>query len=917
MADVQLTFGADASPIEAASEESVAGIHEIQNATTGLMAAMVELGEVATAVFAELGAAPRRAGTQVMEVAEQIKGMREALMSVGEAVVAAFAVEQIASFVEKMGEASEKVLHTATAFGESTDEVQKLQGIATATGASLDALSTAGLRLDRALGQANAGGKKQQEVFAELGISTTKARTQYELINETLAAFANQDASIDRVQMATTLFGRNIQGIAPLLGITKDQMSEYNDQIERFGVVNANAVAQGVGLAESNNSLKNAFAGLNNVLTEALAPAFRVMVDGITEFVAAMTQSYQQGGLMKDILDILATIVLALSIVFQEVAEVIATVWSAITGGAPTSISLLQIIKLAVDGLLAAFVVAATGVRVVFYDMGEALNVFEIAIVGLGKIIFDALTGNWGAIQGDFQNGLNQLVARTQKAQHDIAGMTTDMLTKLNQISAGGRQAGAPNVPTPHRSTGDAFGDGKNKAAKSRVPEWEEELHQMEALSNDFFGDQTAKELAYWTDKLALTTAKSKEWYSIQEKIYELNKSAAKAARTEALDDVKAQAQQQSDAAKASLTVVMDSLNARSEAIKASKSRGDITSTTEADQLRAVLDQETAAQQAYEDRIYQIKLDQLNKDAVLYATDPVNLQKTLDAKQVAYQKHQDDLTTIAAKASQDRSKIDALEASNVEKDWEKTLQPIATNFNTLFQSMLSGSQTFGQAMLKIADNMVMGWVESGEKWLIHWIAQQEAATAVKAASAAQGVAIDEAAATESVGVSAIAALKKLAHAAAVAAGNAYAALAGIPIIGPVLGAVAAAATFAAVLAFGGSIASAAGGQDQVTSDGQLTELHRNEMVLSAKYANPLRDMLAGASFGNAGTAANAGRQASSGAPASQTTGHTFHYAPTIHNSNTDWDTLVQKEGTKMRKWLGNQARYGNLKMGTA
>ena len=82
-------------------------------------------------------------------------------------------------------------------------------------------------------------------------------------------------------------------------------------------------------------------------------------------------------------------------------------------------------------------------------------------------------------------------------------------------------------------------------------------------------------------------------------------------------------------------------------------------------------------------------------------------------------------------------------------------------------------------------------------------------------------------------------------AAAVAAANAYAALAALP---PAAAAAATAAwgtTMGFASGLGGGIASAFGGWGQVPYDGAMTELHKNEMVLPASIASPLRGMLAG------------------------------------------------------------------------
>lgn len=62
----------------------------------------------------------------------------------------------------------------------------------------------------------------------------------------------------------------------------------------------------------------------------------------------------------------------------------------------------------------------------------------------------------------------------------------------------------------------------------SIVSTWEEQLHEMEVLSNNFFEDQTSTELKFWQSKLALTKTGSKEWLDVQSKIYQANKSLAR-----------------------------------------------------------------------------------------------------------------------------------------------------------------------------------------------------------------------------------------------------------------------------------------------------------------------------------------------------------------------------------------------------
>lgn len=79
--------------------------------------------------------------------------------------------------------------------------------------------------------------------------------------------------------------------------------------------------------------------------------------------------------------------------------------------------------------------------------------------------------------------------------------------------------------------------------------------------------------------------------------------------------------------------------------------------------------------------------------------------------------------------------------------------------------------------------------------------------------------------------------------AASAAAAVYDDVSQIPLVGWILAPVAAGAAFTAVAAYS-SIASAAGGWDKVPYDGAMTELHKDEMVLPAHLANPIRQAAA-------------------------------------------------------------------------
>jgi hypothetical protein len=112
----------------------------------------------------------------------------------------------------------------------------------------------------------------------------------------------------------------------------------------------------------------------------------------------------------------------------------------------------------------------------------------------------------------------------------------------------------------------------------------------------------------------------------------------------------------------------------------------------------------------------------------------------------------------------------------------------------------------------------------------------------------------------------------------------YASIAQIPIVGPVLAPAAAAAALYGVIKLGQSIFSARDGIGTVPYDDAPFLLHRNEMVLPANLASPLRAMLQGGSVanGNAPFAANDGG------------GHSFHYNDYTEKGQSDAQIMAKR-----------------------
>ena len=207
-------------------------------------------------------------------------------------------------------------------------------------------------------------------------------------------------------------------------------------------------------------------------------------------------------------------------------------------------------------------------------------------------------------------------------------------------------------------------------------------------------------------------------------------------------------------------------------------------------------------------------------------------QKTIQTLDAQSEKHW--LEGVQAEAAEEQKfadldrKIHEDIAKDIEKNQKKRLEgemrildQITSGWDVGIQKMLHGQMSLKDgvegAMRQMESMVEKSIINMGLQWLKYFVLQQ--------------IEGDKAHMTQ---------VMTNAKSAAAAAWNATV---GIPFIGPVLAPIAAAASFTGVMAF------AEGGWDRVPSD-QVAMIHKNEMVLPANIANPLRESLAsGGGFG--------------------------------------------------------------------
>jgi hypothetical protein len=224
-----------------------------------------------------------------------------------------------------------------------------------------------------------------------------------------------------------------------------------------------------------------------------------------------------------------------------------------------------------------------------------------------------------------------------------------------------------------------------------------------------------------------------------------------------------------------------------------------------------------------------------------YLNDLLNIEQLAADKRLKIE-HQ--LTRSKAQlgiALRDNNNQLVLEQSQV---WRALTENIKGSVSDTVVSLLNGTKSWHDATKDLLNNVLQHFIQTAMKQLMEHMTMEKLkalftkqkvaeVTATEASGAATETAIHTAKNTTEVGQNAI-----------TAGTSGFKALAGIPIVGPALGAAAMAAIMAAIMGMMGKLKSAAGGWGEVPSD-QLAMVHKQEMILPAKYAVPLRGMLEG------------------------------------------------------------------------
>lgn len=506
-----------------------------------------------------------------------------------------------------------------------------------------------------------------------------------------------------------------------------------------------------------------------------------------------------------------------------------------------------------------AFAVLVVGLKELYDQAMAVIEPLDDAFIGLAKIIWDALTGNWAQANADFDQGMANIEASFKKHVWGMASSADEMRTLLATAFA------APTPPKPEANpyrpaSGDRQFVDPNQAAKAKRKAAEAARKAAEEAKKAAEEQRKlSDEQASAAEKLALAKVQGEEQadasllalgketadqfveqqtelenrrYAIQ--IEALQKKAAadandKLAHQKDLDAIALLEQTHADA----LARIQDQAAERRVQLSRQETQEYIAEANNRLQNgMAELEQEyrrhelTAGEKARAER--QLTTTIFGEELARLDAELSTLAQGTAAWNQAYKQR----TKIAEDFEKSVRKINTDLHNEQMQDWKQLGTSIQSTFNDSLNGLILGTMTWQRAMMQEVNAVAEGFLRMGEKIVENW-AETQIAKALMTKST------DTASATG-----------QISAAAGVAAANTFAAISAIPVIGPALAPGAAAAAMSEVLGFE-SLAFAE--QGMLLDRDRLVFAHKDEQILPANLSKGMQGLIQAGGAGGGDT----------------------------------------------------------------
>lgn len=722
------------------------------------------------------------------------------------------------------------------------------------------------------------------DAFAKLGIQVKDSNGQYrpmtELMGEVNAKLKEIKNPIEQNNVGLQVYGKSWAEVRGTLKLTTDEIEKARVKAHDLGlIVGPEGVAATKQYKETMNDMKLVITSLEVQLGNAVLPAlvelgawfssvgpivgraFGAVIESVTSILRICS------GTVKELWSIVSD-------VFSRVGEVVTSVMGTeLPGVMDIFINMLKTVEIAFVGLKVGALLA----------LEYIIGMFDVFIANAQRFAAAAERAihlDWSGTKAAWERETANVESIERKHVQKLVDIATNGANQMSEIMLRGPKKAAPEAQqtaAPGGPTYDFSGD-----TKTRMAAWEAKL----ALDKDGF--EKAQQLAgtaqaygkdrerdYWKHILDTVKLSADEKNQVQSKYLALEHDIRQGAFDAQIAGEKANLEQYKNNCKeriAIATQIYDQMKARygADSKEAKAAQGDI-----AKEQRKLAEQTLQTNKVIEDAKRAQALDAIDaeqREAQLQlntrqisAAQMVELERSFEARRYAVKQQALAAELAMLEQSPDRNplvlaqlhaQIEDAERKHVQTmaqinsqgvqlaqaPWLEMTGNLRSSYESAFTGMITGTNRLQKGLQQAWQSTLGAFGTFITKKVSMWLMGETTQTAATVAGNTTRVTSDWWAATQSTMASAWAAIKNIAIKAWEAAASVYAAIAGIPYVGPFMAPVMAVAATGAILGFAGHIASARGGYDIPAGVNPVTQLHEREMVLPQKQADAVRQM---------------------------------------------------------------------------
>lgn len=217
-------------------------------------------------------------GSDLEKFAGQIEGIGDKLKKFGGLFVGGLAAGAVKDFVGGQIEAGDALGDTAAKLGVTTEELQRFQFAAKASGGEVESATTALRFLNKNVGEAAGGNATLAAAFAKVGVSVKDSNGNVAESADLLPGIAQGISELgsqgEKTAAAMAIFGKGAADILPLLDSGEDGVNKLFEEFDNLGGGLSDEFVAATGeAADQLDRLEFVVAGLKSEILTGILPA--------------------------------------------------------------------------------------------------------------------------------------------------------------------------------------------------------------------------------------------------------------------------------------------------------------------------------------------------------------------------------------------------------------------------------------------------------------------------------------------------------------------------------------------------------------------------------------------------------------------------------------------------------------------